>query len=56
MLKETKSKKGAFIALACVAVLLALTVVLENVLDPTRNIMLFTVLKRGRCMLWWPPP
>lgn len=47
LLKETKSKKGAFIVLACVAVLLALTVVLENVLDPTRNIMLFTVLKKG---------
>lgn len=47
MLKGKKSKKGAFIALICVAVLLALAVALENVLDPTKNIMLFTVLKKG---------
>lgn len=47
MIKEKKSKRGAFVALCCVAALLLLTIVLENVLDPTKNIMLFTVLKKG---------
>ena len=46
-MKEKTSKKGAFIALICVAALLILTIVLENTLDPTKNIMLFTVLKKG---------
>ena len=47
MLQERKSKKGAFLALVLVAVLLALTVVLENTLNPNTNIMLFTTLKKG---------
>ena len=46
-MKEKKSKKGAFITLVCVALLLALAIVLENTLDPTKNIMLFTVLKKS---------
>ena len=45
MLQEKKSKRGAWIALACVAALLALVIVLENTLQPTS--MLFTVLKKG---------
>jgi len=57
MLKEKKSKKGVFLALACAVALLALVVLLENmslllpagsvpkVLQPTS--MLFTVLKKG---------
>ena len=45
MLQEKKSKRGAWIALACVAALLVLVIVLENTLQPTS--MLFTVLKKG---------
>ncbi len=45
MLHEKKSKRGAWIALACVAALLVLVIVLENTLQPTS--MLFTVLKKG---------
>ena len=45
MIAEKKSKKGAFVALVCVAVLLAVVVVLENTLDPTKITMIFTVLK-----------
>ena len=41
MLQEKKSKRGAWIALGCVAALL----VLENTMQPTS--MLFTVLKKG---------
>ena len=44
---QQKSKKGAFLALVCVAALLALVVALENTLDPTKNILLFTSLKKG---------
>ena len=44
-MKENKSKKGVFLALAGVLLLLALVVVLENTLKPTS--MLFTVLKKG---------
>lgn len=47
MITEKKSKKGAFIALCCVAALLALVIVLENTLDPVKNINFFTVLKKG---------
>ena len=47
MLQQTNSKKGAFLALVLAAVLLALTIVLENTLDPNANIMLFTTLKKG---------
>ena len=42
MLQEKKSKRGAWIALGCVAVLV---IVLENTMQPTS--MLFTVLKKG---------
>lgn len=47
MISQKKSKKGAFIALACVAVLLILAIVLENTLDPIKNTTFFTVLKKG---------
>ena len=47
MITEKKSKKGVFLALVCVCVLLALTIVLENTLDPIKNTILFTVLKKG---------
>ena len=47
MLAEKKSKKGAFIALCCVAVLLILVIVLENTLDPIKNTTFFTVLRKG---------
>ena len=46
MLKEKKSKTGVFIALVCVAVLLAVAIILENTLDPTKNTIFFTVLKK----------
>lgn len=45
MLQEKKSKRGAWIALGCVAALLILVVVLENTMQSTS--MLFTVLKKG---------
>ncbi len=41
------SKKSAWILLLCAAALLALVVILENVLDPNKNIMVFTALKKG---------
>ena len=41
------SKKSAWIALLCVAALLAVVVILENTLDPNKNIMVFTALKKG---------
>ena len=45
MLQEKKSKRGAWIALGCVAALLVLVIVLENTMQPTS--MLFTVLTKG---------
>ena len=45
MLQEKKSKRGAWIALGCVAALLVLVIVLENTMQPTS--MLFTGLKKG---------
>ena len=45
-MKKT-AKKSTWIALLCIAALLALVVVLENVLDPNKNIMVFTALKKG---------
>ncbi len=45
MLQEKKSKRGAWIALGCVAALLVLVIVLENTMQPPS--MLFTVLKKG---------
>lgn len=47
MIQEKKSKTGAFLALCCVAVLLILSVVLENTLDPIKNTTFFTVLRKG---------
>ncbi len=47
MIQEKKSKKGVFITLVCVCALLALTIVLENTLDPIKNTIFFTVLKKG---------
>ncbi len=44
---KNTSKKGAWIGLLCIAALLAAVVVLENVLDPNKNIMVFTALKKG---------
>lgn len=45
-MKQT-SKKSTWITLLCVAVLLAVVVVLENTMDPNKNIMVFTALKKG---------
>ena len=47
MIPQKKNKKGAYLALCCVAVLLILTIVLENTLDPIRNTTFFTVLRKG---------
>ena len=44
---KNTSKKSAWIGLLCIAALLAAVVVLENVLDPNKNIMVFTALKKG---------
>lgn len=44
-MKQSKSKKGVWIALVCIILLLAVIVALENVLKPTS--MLFPVLKKG---------
>ena len=41
------SKKSVWTGMLCVAALLVLVVVLENVLDPNKNIMVFTALKKG---------
>ena len=45
-MKQT-SKKSTWITLLCVAALLVVVVILENVLDPNKNIMVFTALKKG---------
>lgn len=45
-MKQT-TKKSTWITLLCIAALLALVVILENVLDPNKNIMVFTALKKG---------
>lgn len=47
MIEKKKSKKGVFITLICVCALLALTILLENTLDPIKNTILFVVLKKG---------
>ena len=44
---KQEKKSGAWGVLLLAAALLALVTVLENVLDPTSNIMLFTALKKG---------
>ena len=45
MIQPKKSKMGAFIALVCFALVLAVVIVLENTMTPTHQ--LFTVLKKG---------
>ncbi|WP_300414286.1 branched-chain amino acid ABC transporter permease [uncultured Oscillibacter sp.] len=45
-MKKTVNK-SAWITLLCAAALLAAVTVLENLLDPSRNIMLFISLKKG---------
>ena len=45
-MKKTVNK-SAWAGLLCAAALLALVVILENVLDPNKNIMVFTALKKG---------
>lgn len=64
MLKQQTNKKSSMIALLCVAGVLLLVTLLENmslifpkvpaILLPTSQ--LFTVLKRARCTLWWRCP
>ena len=44
---EKKSKKGAVAALIGVLVILAGEIVLANTLDPNRNLIVFTALKKG---------
>ena len=44
---EKKSKKGSVISFVCVLAVLAFTIVLENTLDPTKNIIVFSALKKG---------
>ena len=45
-IKKTVNK-SAWAGLLCAAALLALVVILENVLDPNKNIMVFAALKKG---------
>lgn len=45
-MKKTVNK-STWIGLACAAALLVLVIVLENVLDPNKNIMVFAALKKG---------
>jgi branched-chain amino acid transport system permease protein len=47
MLRRQNDKTGSFLALVVVAVVLGLMIVLENTLNPTSNIMLFTSLRKG---------
>lgn len=47
MIEKKKSKLGLYITLCCVVAILALALVLENTLDPIKNTILFTVLKKG---------
>ena len=44
---EKKSKKGSVITFLGVLIVLALTILLENTLDPNKNIIVFTALKKG---------
>ena len=44
---EKKSKKGSVLTLLGVLAVLALTILLENTLDPTKNIIVFSALKKG---------
>lgn len=46
---EKKSKKGAIVTFLCVLIVLAAVIVLENVLDPNRNLIVFTPSRRARC-------
>ncbi len=47
MIAQKKNKTGLFIALVVAAALLILAIVLENTLDPIKNTIFFTVLKKG---------
>ena len=47
MIQKKKNKTGLFVTMVAVAAFLALTIVLENTLDPIRNTIFFTVLKKG---------
>ncbi len=47
MLGKRNDKKGSFLALVAVAAVLLLMILLENTLNPTSNIMLFTSLRKG---------
>lgn len=44
---EKKSKKGSALAFLGVLAILALVIALENTLDPNKNIIVFTALKKG---------
>ena len=44
---EKKSRRGSVIAFIAVLAVLAAVVLLENVLDPNANIIVFTTLKKG---------
>ena len=44
---EKKSRKGSVAAFVGVLAVLALVIVLENTLDPNKNIIVFTALKKG---------
>ena len=44
---EKKSKKGSVISFVCVLAVLAVVIILENTLDPTKNIIVFSALKKG---------
>ena len=44
---EKKSNKGSALAFLGVLAILVLVIVLENTLDPNKNIIVFTALKKG---------
>ena len=44
---EKTNKKRLWITLLCAGALLILVTLLENVLDPSKNVMLFISLKKG---------
>ncbi len=44
---EKKSKKGAIVTFLGVLIVLAAVIILENTLDPNRNLIVFTALKKG---------
>lgn len=44
---EKRSRKGSVAAFVCVLAVLVLVIILENTLDPNKNIIVFTALKKG---------